>query len=148
MIRKWLISSALLAGALACNGGGSDGGTSTSSGSGSSSGATSSGATGTTEVKDTFSHACSTDDDCTTAFFGNTCGICSSSNSAIAKSDRDAYQKAYNEARTHCPANGAVGDCATSYAVSQCSASKTCTFVSCGFSSAPKDEHHCAGDGG
>ena len=43
---------------------------------------------------------------------------------------------------------GAVGDCAASYGVSQCSAAKTCTYIRCGDSTPPKDEHHCAPDGG
>ena len=93
------------------------------------------------EVKDTFNHSCRSDDDCAVAFFGPTCGICSSSNGAIAKSDQAAYQKAYNTARGNCPKEHVVGDCPASYGVSQCSAAKTCTFVSC--DATPKDEHHC-----
>lgn len=96
---------------------------------------------GASDVKDTFSHACNTDDDCTLAFFGGTCGICTSSNGAIAKSEQPAYQRAYNAARAHCPAAHAVGDCAASYGVSQCTAAKTCAFVAC--TAPPKDEHHC-----
>ena len=101
---------------------------------------------GATDVKDTYSHACATDDDCALVFFGGTCGICSESNGAIAKKDRDAYQKAYNDARAHCPPEHVVGECAASYGVSQCSAGK-CTYVSCG-GSPPKNEHQCPADGG
>lgn len=117
----------------------------TSGGTSGSSGTTPS---GPTDVKDTFNHACTTDDDCAVVFIGGTCGICSSANSAIAKSDLAAYQKAYNDARANCPSGGAVGDCAASYGVSQCSAAKTCTYIRCGDSTPPKDEHHCAPDGG
>jgi hypothetical protein len=98
-----------------------------------------------TDVKDTFSHACKADDDCTLVFIGGTCGICNESNRAIAKSDQAAYQKAYNAAHENCPPEHVVGECAVSYGVSQCSAGK-CTYVSC--RSAPKDEHHCPTDGG
>jgi hypothetical protein len=94
-----------------------------------------------TDVKDTFSHACATDDDCALVFFGGACGICNESNGAIAKKDRDAYQKAYNAARANCPPEHVVGECAVSYGVSRCSAAKTCTYASC--PSPPKDEHHC-----
>jgi hypothetical protein len=99
-----------------------------------------------TDVKDTFSHACATDDDCVVVFFGGTCGFCNESNGAIAKKDRDAYQKAYNAARENCPQEHAVGECAAFYGVSQCNAAKTCTYVTC--RSTPKDEHHCQEDGG
>ena len=101
------------------------------------------------EVKDTFNHSCRSDDDCAVAFFGPTCGICSSSNGAIAKSDQAAYQKAYNTARGNCPKDGAVGKCAQHYYVSQCSSAKTCTFQDCDYDR-PVDEHHCAAatDGG
>jgi len=95
---------------------------------------------GGTTVSDTFNHSCRADDDCAIAFFGPTCGICSSSNAAIAKSDQAAYQKAYNDARDHCPKENVVGDCAASFGVSQCTAGK-CAYVSC--ESVPKDEHHC-----
>lgn len=104
------------------------------------------GPSGATEVKDTFSHACTTDDDCTIVFFGNTCGICSDSNGAISKKERDAYQKAHNEAHKHCPPERVVGECAVSYGVSQCTAGK-CSYLSCQWH-APKDEHHCQPDGG
>ncbi|MFO0738772.1 MAG: hypothetical protein U0270_22935 [Labilithrix sp.] len=159
------LSAAVLATALACSGGGgstdldastpdSGGSSSGASSSGaSSSGASSSGGTqdagpkGPTDVKDTFNHACATDDDCTTVFIGETCGICSLSNTAIASSDKATYQKAYNDARANCPPVNVAGSCAAFYGVSQCGASKTCTFIECG-TRAPVDEHHCQPDGG
>jgi hypothetical protein len=107
------------------------------------------GGTGTgtsTQVKDTFNHACATNDDCVSVYFGNTCGFCNETNSSIAKSDRDKYQKEYNAARASCPQDRAVGECAVNYAVSQCAAGK-CVLVNCG-DSPPKDEHTCKSDGG
>ena len=127
-------------GLIACSGGGS-----TSNGTSGGGGGTSA-----TAVADNgFSRACTTDDDCVTAYFGDTCGICTSSNAAIAKSAQAAYQQAYNTARGNCPKDGAVGKCAQHYYVSQCSSAKTCTFQDCDYDR-PVDEHHCAAatDGG
>lgn len=110
-------------------------------------GTTGGGGSSSTAVADNgFSRACNTDDDCVTAYFGDTCGICSSSNAAIAKSAQASYQQAYNTARDHCPKNGAVGKCAQHYYVSTCE-QKTCTFRDCNYDR-PTDEHHCAADGG
>lgn len=107
-------------------------------------GGSSSSPTRATAVKDEgFSRACATDNDCVVAYFGDTCGICMSSNAAIAKSAESKYQRSYNAARANCPPTRVVGKCAAHYGVSHCSEQKTCTFVDCDYEH-PTDEHHCA----
>jgi hypothetical protein len=146
-MRRVLVSGVVLVGAIACSGGSQsavDGGNLNT-------GSTSSGSTGTgkpTEVKDEgFSHACATDNDCVVVFFGNTCGICNSSNGAIAASAQAAHQQAFNTARANCPEDRAVGKCAQSFGISRCNEAKSCVFVACDLR--PADEHHCAAaDGG
>ena len=97
--------------------------------------------------EDGFSRTCATDEDCVLATFGDTCGLCNGSNSAIAKSAQASWQKAYNEARSHCPREGVVGKCAPPSAVSQCSEHKSCVFFPCPHP--PTGEHRCASvDGG
>ena len=93
-----------------------------------------------------FSHACATDDDCVLATFGDTCGMCPSSNAAIAKSAQASWQQAYNRAHANCPPDDRVGKCAAAYGISRCNEAKVCTYVEC--SQSPINEHRCTSDGG
>jgi hypothetical protein len=130
-MRRRVVGAVVLLGAIACGG----------------KSRTNSSQSGTAVRDEGFSRACATDDDCVVVSFGETCGICTSSNAAIAKSAQASWQQAYNTARGNCPKDNVVGKCAPHYSVSRCNEQRVCTFIDCD-DQRPVDEHHCAIDGG
>ncbi len=135
------IATSSSSGVTSSSGQGSSGITS-SSGIGSST-SSSGGPKGPTDVKDTYNHSCTVDDDCILVTLnGSVCGFCGGSNASINKSDQASYQTAYNTARANCPTNTATGSCAAQTIVSKCNASKQCEVVNCS-PHYPDGQHNC-----